>query len=161
VTKDADQDWCHACDYTEMFYSNILQAVKTQDEESTLITLKAFQYSKAPEHRYLIISCLEAAIAIYFLNAAIIRKLWEESRGSHGSEPYTVSRVTLDERIISWSPPRELASRLSLENGVLTLRGMLRERELQSLLKQAPSAWAPQIENLYRHSRLLPEETTL
>jgi hypothetical protein len=75
--QDSFGDWCHACEYARMFYDNILPAVHKKDQDATLAVLKAFQFSRAPENRYLIIDCFEAAIAIYFLDAGTIRGIWD------------------------------------------------------------------------------------
>lgn len=158
---NADLNFSHALGYAKMFYDNVLRAVKERDEESTLLALKAFQYSKAPENRYLIINCLETAIAIYFFDAAMIRKFWEESSERPGPEPYTQSTVTLEKWSGSWSPPLRFADRLRFDKGTLVLKGMLRQSERDQLLADAPPELASGIEELYRHSRLLPEETTL
>jgi len=157
---NADLNFSHALGYAKMFYDNVLPAVKG-DEESTLLALKAFQYSKAPENRYLIINCLETAIAIYFFDAAMIRKFWEESSEQPGSQPYTLSTITVEGWTGSWSPPLRFADRLRFDKGTLVLRGMLRQSERDQLLADAPPELASGIEELYRHSRLLPEETTL
>jgi len=77
----ADIDWSHACDYAWLYYDNIIPAVKKQDEASTLAVLKAFEFSRAPENRYLIINCFEAALAIYFLGPDAVRAIWERAEG--------------------------------------------------------------------------------
>ncbi len=83
VTGEAnpDSNWQHACAYARMFYDNILKAVKEHDPESTRTVLEAFQYSRAAEHRYLIINCFEAAIAVYFLDSDVIKSLWTGPEG--------------------------------------------------------------------------------
>ena len=56
----------HAEEYVRMFYENIIPAVVEDDSERILMTLKAFQFSKEPEHRYSIINCFENSIGYLF-----------------------------------------------------------------------------------------------
>jgi hypothetical protein len=86
VTQERDDstNWAHASDYARMYYGNIVSAVKVQDEESTLAVLKAFQLSRAPENRYLIINCFEAAVAIYFLSPQVVREIWARADRATG-----------------------------------------------------------------------------
>ncbi len=76
-----DEDKNEARIYVEMFYENIIPAVTEQDNDSILMVLKTFHFSEADEHRYHIISCFEATLAIYFLNPGEIVSLWEKSNG--------------------------------------------------------------------------------
>ena len=64
-----------------MFYENIIPAVTMKDVDSAAMVLNAFGFSK--ENRYLIINALEAAIAIYFLDADVIRELLDKKRVSY------------------------------------------------------------------------------
>lgn len=77
--RDPDGDWYNACEYSRMFYDHILPAVRKKDQDATLSVLQAFQFSRAPENRYLIIDCFEAGLAIYFLDAGVIREIWDEA----------------------------------------------------------------------------------
>lgn len=70
-----DDNWRSAETYTRMFYDNIIPAVTKKNTEKAASVLRAFGFSKAPENRYLIINAFEAAIAIYFLDAGVIRDL--------------------------------------------------------------------------------------
>jgi hypothetical protein len=79
--RNPETNWQHACAYARMYYDNILKAVKEHDPESTLAVLEAFQYSRAAENRYLVINCLEAAIAVYFLDPGVIKDLWAREPG--------------------------------------------------------------------------------
>jgi hypothetical protein len=165
--QGAGADWHHACTYSRMFYENIITAVEAKDEESTLVVLKAFQYSKAPEHRYLIINCFEAAVALYFLDAEIIRGLWEAAKHVERPEHYTSSTVLAPGWPDFWTPPGELLGRLTFDstNSRLVLHGVLREREKKALLDQLPHPRSAMLKEavleLMKSSRLLPEETTI
>lgn len=165
--QGADADWHHACTYSRMFYENIILAVEAKDQESTLVVLKAFQYSKAPENRYLIINCFEAAVALYFLDAEIVRGLWEEAKRVDRPEHYTSTTVLAPGWPDSWTPPGELLDRLTFDSASsrLVLHGVLREREKQALLDQLPHPRSAILESavleLMRSSRTLPEETTI
>jgi hypothetical protein len=168
--QGADADWYHACAYARMFYDNIIPAVeaKSQEEraETTLLVLKAFQYSKAPENRYLIINCFEAAVAIYFLDAEIVQRIWDEARDADLQASYTVSTVEAAGWCDDWIPPGELRERLRFDSpsATLVLHGVLREAEKQALLDRLPeheSRHETTILKLFKRSRLLPKETTI
>lgn len=70
-----EANWVSAETYTKMFYENIIPAVTTKRIDRVADVLMAFGFSKAPEHRYLVINAFEAAIAVYFLDPNIIREL--------------------------------------------------------------------------------------
>lgn len=70
-------DWYNAETYVKMFYENIIPAVLEKNEEKTLRVLKSFQYSKT--NRFFMINCFETALAIYFLDTKVIKKLWEKA----------------------------------------------------------------------------------
>jgi len=50
--------------------------------------LKAFQFSKHPDNRFLIVNCFEAAIAIYFLDPNIINELWTNAEACNFNMVY-------------------------------------------------------------------------
>jgi hypothetical protein len=79
---DSTKNWTNASTYCRMFYENILPAVLAEDPESkrghTLLALRAFQLSEAPVDRHQIINCFEVALAVYFLDAGIVKKLWAD-----------------------------------------------------------------------------------
>jgi len=68
-------------EYIRMFYENIIPAVIDGEEgnrDNVLDVLKAFEFSKAPMNRYIIINCFEAAVAINFLNPVFIEEFWRD-----------------------------------------------------------------------------------
>ncbi len=75
-----EANWISAERYTKMFYENIIPAVAMKNVDSAEMVLKAFGFSRSPENRYLIINAFEAAIAIYFLDADVIRELLDKKR---------------------------------------------------------------------------------
>jgi hypothetical protein len=95
---DNDINWFRAKLYTGMFYENIIPAVIENNEDKTVMILKAFQFSKAPENRYLIINCFETAIAIHFLDKNIIQKVLKNS------EEYDYSMVPVED----WPGPEKI-----------------------------------------------------
>jgi len=134
-------------------------------EESSLIVLKAFQYSKAPDHRYLIINCFEAALAIYFLDPEIVKGIWKVAEGAGWQGSYSVTAVAAASWKDHWIP-EELRERLSFDPATkrLVLRGVLTERQKEVLLAALPDHerdFETVIHELFKKSRLLPEETTL
>ena len=77
--RDDLKNWIEAETYVRMFYENIISAVIADDEEKVRMVLRAFQYNKALENKYHIISAFEAALVIYFVKPDIIQKIWNES----------------------------------------------------------------------------------
>lgn len=73
--SDSEANWFRARLYIAMFYENIIGAIVDNDKEKTLNILRAFEFSKSPDNRYLIINAFEAAIAIEFLNKEIIQEV--------------------------------------------------------------------------------------
>jgi hypothetical protein len=82
TTGETDEitNWSRAETYCRAFYDNIGPAVLQSDPERALGALHAFEFSKAPEHRYLVINAFETALAVYFLDAQIIAGLWKNHR---------------------------------------------------------------------------------
>lgn len=73
--SDHENNWYRAKKYVTMFYNNIILAIIDSNVENILSVLRAFEFSKSPENRYLIINGFEAAIAIYFLDKEILKGL--------------------------------------------------------------------------------------
>ena len=65
----------NAIAYVKKFYENIIPAVEDDNPDNVLAVLNAFKFSKASEHRFLVINSFEAALAIYFLNPKTIKGL--------------------------------------------------------------------------------------
>lgn len=78
-TGDPNQEanWVRAEKFAEDFYQNIIPAVTLNDETSARTVLRALLTGAADETD--LANCFEAAIAIYFINAAIVGKLLNES----------------------------------------------------------------------------------
>jgi hypothetical protein len=163
-------DWRLAETYVKMFYENIVPAVEKKDREKTLRVLKAFQYSRQQE--LLIKNCFEVTIAIYFLDADIIKSLWAES----AQYPLPDSVVeTIINMSIRW--PDEFESKIescrchsrfkvSSDRKEIRFDGVMLEVEKIDLLTALQQLnHLPQHEEylneLYHKSRLIHEETTL
>jgi hypothetical protein len=117
---------------------------------------------RAPENRYLIVNCFEAAVAIYFLAPETVERIWAKARAAGRQDSYTVTAVEDRNWPRAWSPPSALRDRLSFDPGssLLVLHGALTERERNALLAQLP-ANRRAVEELFEKSRLLPEATIL
>jgi hypothetical protein len=74
---DSLKNWLSAEQYARLFYNNIIPAVLEEDGEKTQMVLEALQLREAPESRFLIVNCFEAALAIYFLNPDIVKAQWD------------------------------------------------------------------------------------
>lgn len=70
-----------AAEYTKKFYENIISAVEDSDRESCATVLLALQHGGTWPDFPDIINCFEAAVAISFLDAALIHDLWRSSPG--------------------------------------------------------------------------------
>lgn len=161
---DERKNWEHAETYCRMFYDHVIPAVAAFEEEPraaervehTLLALKAFQYSKARENRFLVINCFEVALALYFLDPEIVEQLWRDS-GEMGDRDYTVTTV--------WAGglarvPARFEDRMTLSDGHLVLHGVLTEAERDRLIARFPEHQEVFAE-LFRQSRLLPRRSTL
>lgn len=167
------QNWLNAETYVEMFYESIIPAVKKKDLEKTLTVLKAFQFSKAPSHRFLIINCFEAALAIYFLDADIISKLWKKSAQSPLPECQIESIVKVHSWPNSFRIPGEFAHNtgytFEFTGDSIAFKGLMTQVQKKALLdaytkaagKGKNTKHIEAIEKLYDQSRLIHEKTTL
>jgi hypothetical protein len=68
-----------ATEYTKKFYENIISAVEDSDRESCATVLHALQHGGTWAGFPDIINCFEAAVAISFLDAALIHDLWKST----------------------------------------------------------------------------------
>ena len=68
-----------AAEYTKKFYENIISAVEDSDRESCATVLHALQHGGTWAGFPDIINCFEAAVAISFLDAALIHDLWKST----------------------------------------------------------------------------------
>jgi hypothetical protein len=76
---DESKNWSRAEKYVRQFYGNIISAVDG-NSSSVRQVLDAFRFSEEADHRYSIVNCFEAAVAIYFLSANSITSVEMESR---------------------------------------------------------------------------------
>jgi len=68
-----------ATEYSTKFYENIISAVEDGDRESCATVLLALQFGGTLRGFPDIINCFEAAVAISFLDAALIHDLWKST----------------------------------------------------------------------------------
>jgi len=164
---DKEVNWFLAETYVRMFYENIIFSVMKNEQGNESVTtccslariLKAFQFSKHPDNRFLIINCFEAAIAIYFLNPDFIKELWQYP------ESCNYSMVYIDE---DW--PKDLYSppicsgkfKYNDINKLITYDGKMNEKEKDFLLNNLTSEKHKKtVENLFIQSNYNPELMTL
>ncbi len=76
-TGSKENDWANAQNYVNLFYDNIIAAVEENDEESIENVLLAFQFSKSPNNRFLIINCFETAVALNFLKTSKLINIFD------------------------------------------------------------------------------------
>lgn len=160
------KNWLLAEEYCEMYYENIIPAVMEKNEtikrEKILTILKAFQYSKNPKKRLLIINCFEVAIAIYFLDSEIIKSLWEESEQRQPpSDSSFESTIESNDDTYKFKPTA-LKKRFFIKNKTITFIGLMTEKQKHSLLKNCENEnYREVIMKLFTKSRLIHKETTL
>lgn len=160
---DEQRNYGIAETYLKMFYENIIPAVMRDDEESTLLVLKSFQYSRALGGRYLFINCFEVALAVYFLNPSIIGRLWAKSAAGSRPESWLRSEVPVN----SW--PGYLLSKdcggkftYDWERQRIAFEGVMTKRECAALLKGLTrDEHRRAVIKLYRLSRCLPRDMTI
>ena len=155
---DNEINWHLAEAYVRMLYENIIPAVIEKDECKTLMVLRAFQYSKASENRYLIINCFETAIAICFLDQDIIQNLWKSKRDLCGFSmvlvkdwPEDIDSSICEERF-----------RFDSKEQQIICEGEMTEEEKNSLIDQlSRDDHKKAVAALFYQSRLDPKEITL
>ena len=155
---DKEINWHLAEAYVRMLYENIIPAVIEKDECKTLMVLRAFQYSKAPENRYLIINCFETAIAICFLDQDIIQNLWKSKRDLCGFSMVYVKDwpEDIDSSIC------EKRFRFDSKEQQIICEGEMTEEEKNSLIDQlSRDDHKKAVAALFYQSRLDPKEITL
>ncbi|HEY0079448.1 MAG TPA: hypothetical protein VGB73_12615 [Pyrinomonadaceae bacterium] len=164
ATSDEKTNWKRSETYVRMFYENIIPAVEEDDDESTLLVLKALQFSGDLNMRYRIVNCFEAALAIYFLNPNKIRELWMRDEDAPRPVFWCVSEVetqTWPEKFDAYKICGErfrfdaLRRRIVFE-GVMTTAQKEALREKLSLEEHVSA-----LESLFAKSRLLPSHSTL
>ncbi|MDQ3848020.1 MAG: hypothetical protein M3261_03595 [Thermoproteota archaeon] len=150
IRGDLDQiaNWFRAKLYTTMFYENIIGAVVNDDKQKTLAILRAFEFSKSPANRYLIINGFETAIAISFLNKDIIHEVLGKP------ELYDFNMEPLDD----WPDTVKFSNlRYDKDDKQLIYDGVMKEEERDSLLNVLPEKKHRQaVENLYQQSQFRP-----
>lgn len=163
VTRNADAEgnWLAAERFTKLFYENITPAAVESNKEATLNVLKAFQFSKAPEHQYWIITSFEAILAIYFLDVSLVRQLWDESAAKGIPEAAATSTV----KVASWPDgfvvPESCRSTFSYSGSEILFRGVMSGPQLDDLSKGLNATQLGALRELFERSRLIREEATL
>jgi hypothetical protein len=162
---DPDQHWFEAETYLRLYYENIIPAVigdSKSSVESTLMVLKAFQFSKSAEKQFLIINAFEAAVAVCFLDAKIIEELWAAAADKPVPERYTVSTAPLRTSPGAVAVPQELAHRLRVDadRRQLVFLGVMAKSDRNLLWELLPGE-RQTINELFEQSRLLPRDSTL
>jgi hypothetical protein len=123
--------------------------------------LKAFQFSKAPEHNYYIITAFETTLAIYFLQPDVVKRLWDES----ATKPLPETVVTSAVKVGSWPgdflvPPSCLSTFFYTGSEIL-FRGVMSESQRAALTKGLNAVELDALNDLFEKSRLIHQETTL
>jgi hypothetical protein len=157
--KDDKQNWYRAEFYVKKFYNNIIPAIESENEElkqkHIIEILKAFEFSKSKENRFLIINSFEAAIAIFFLDKNTLRNVL----GNPDSYIMSLSPVTNN-----WPLKGNGDTKLKYsEDGKLVVYdGVMSEEERNYLLSGLDADELKQkIDDLYRQSRLEPFEANV
>ena len=153
VNGDTDHiaNWFRARRYVAMFYENFIGAVVENDAHKTVAVLKAFEFSKAPSNRYLIIDAFETVIAIYYLNKNIILDALKTPR------LYDLSMEPVDD----WPEEVKLDHPLRYERDAkqLIYEGVMSEEELRGLMQTLKDErHRVAVVHLFQQSQLRPFE---
>jgi|SRR5271157_392250 len=152
---DAAANWFRARTYTHLYYDNIVPAVTEKNAAATASIMKAFQFSKAPTNRYLIINCFEVAVASEFLDKDLVFAILREP------DSFAFSMVSVD----NWPEDREELGRVGKvryrsDERLLVCEGLMTTQERDDLFEAMVEPQHRQaIQGLYEQSRLGPLES--
>jgi hypothetical protein len=163
-TPDDFTNWIDAETYTKMFYENIIPAILETDpkkaEEKTLTVLRALQFSETTKNRYHVVNCFEVALAIYFLDAQIVKGLWDK----YVNAPPPDSCVESVVYVTSWpafKAPKECEGVFCHFDQRISFRGVMTEEQKKVLLGAVTDPdHKASIINLCMKSRTVHRETT-
>ncbi len=153
---DQDLNWHRAQSYVKLFYENILPAVEGS-RESTKSVLKAFQFSKAPRNRYLIINSFEVALAVRFLDRDLIGSILADDDPDYDLSMVPVEQwpVQLSDRFGGRFKYNSKDSQISFEGPMAPAQKTALLSELAGLdhqLQRQTNA----VQELYEQSQLKP-----
>jgi len=150
--------------YVNAFYQNIIPAVADDDPESVLGVLKAFQYARGSEVRFLLVNCFEVALAIYFLNPEIIVEFWNKAEGIKYPDSWSINKVRVESWPKDYIIPAECQGRFRLDeaSSEIVFEGVMRESHRAALSNQLNNPrHLEAVNELFERTRLLPREMTL
>ncbi|NOU16672.1 MAG: hypothetical protein HOO91_03850 [Bacteroidales bacterium] len=144
------ENWFRAKLYVKFFYENIIPAIVNNESDKINYILKAFEFSKSPNNRFLIINCFEAAIAIYFINKERLKLIINDP------ESYAFNMVPIHGWPATFSTPSK-KFRFDSKVSLITYEGVMDKAE-QELLKEKSllDEHKVAIDELYRQSHLEP-----
>lgn len=143
---DSEANRARARLYASMYYENIIDAADGS-EEATSMVLRAFEFSKCQENRYLIINSFETAIAIYFLDRKVIAKVLANP------ENYDFNMAPVTDWPDSVRVPEQCGNRFNYDavGKQIIFKGRMTEAERNALMEAYPSQTAA-IASLYEQS---------
>ncbi|HEY4787125.1 MAG TPA: hypothetical protein VIH57_13800, partial [Bacteroidales bacterium] len=139
------------------YYENIIPAIMKDDNDSEKINhinniLKAFEFSKSPQNRFLIINSFETVIAIYFINKSILQLILRDP------ESYDFNMVQIHDWPDNFATPIE-KFRADRKVNLITYEGKMSKETKEDLKKRIPQIQHQnEIEDLYEQSNLAPLE---
>lgn len=149
------RNWFRARMYTAMFYENIIGAVIDNDAQKAVGVLRAFEYSKAPTNRYLIINGFEAVVAISFLDKELMKFILNDSAS------FDFSCVPVDGWPEHVQSPSTCAAgfQYDADQKQITYVGRMTEQEREGLIgKVSHEEHKIAISHLYEQSHFVPYE---
>lgn len=153
LNESTEENWHRAKLYVQLFYNNIIPAVKQKDKECIVNVLKALQFSKSQENRYLIINTFEAATVIFFLNKVILNKLINDQHMC------SFNMVPVSDWPAKYKSPISVKNRFRYDkdNKQIIFEGKMEESEKQELLNSLiDSNKKNDLDKLYDLCRLGP-----
>jgi len=151
--NNENDNWFRAKLYVRMYYENIIPAVIDKNDSNTAMVLKAFQFSKTAENRYLIINCFEAAVAIHFLDKDVINNILENPK------LYDFSMIQVSDWPENITIPSECNERFRYEkeDRQIIYEGEMDENILKALqTKLSKEEHKAAVNKLFFQSRLKP-----
>lgn len=152
--------------YMRMFYENIIPAVLETNQENAkdkvLTVLKSLQFSKSATNRYHVVNCFEVALAMYFINAQVIKELWGEFVDQPPPDSCVESVVNIKSWPETFKTPKECEGVFFHFDQRIVFKGVMSNAQKDLLLALVQSKQQKDsIKKVFMKSRTVHRETTL
>lgn len=155
-------NWYDATAYMKLFFENIIPAVIERNEESVLSVLKSFQFANTTTEKLHVVDAFEVSVAISFLDANMIKDIWQQHDNDH--DPYSAISSYVD----CAHEPKWLKTLTDNEIDVhykdsqIWLRGIITGLQSEKCLREILSENDRLIfRSLFNESRIVKKQATL